>query len=125
MIVEETPDSQKASSKNLLSQYLKKREGTEASVRQLSSEAKLKLILDPAFARLNSHEKIVSMDHESERYVPAIDNANYHERNYLARQVVKTSELDGQMGPKIDILSPPAGHTSVNRYVAQTSTGLF
>ena len=85
MIVEETPDSQKASSKNLLSQYLKKREGTEASIRQLSSEAKLKLILDPAFARLNSHEKIVSMDHESERYVPAIDTANYKKRNYLAR----------------------------------------
>ena len=47
------------------------------------------------------------MGHDSERYVPAIESTQYCERNYLARQVVKASELESNKikGPTIDILS--------------------
>ena len=91
----------------MLSEYLKQREGTDASVRLMSAEAVEKLTTNPSLAKLNSHERIVTMGHESERYVPTIDGTQYYERNYLARQVVKPSELESNKnkGPIIDILS--------------------
>ena len=43
-------------------------------------------------------EKVVSMNHITETYVPPIEDTKYHERNYLQRKVVKPQEIKDLRG---------------------------
>lgn len=80
------------------------------STRQLSVEAEDKLAAIPVLAKhlTGSKEKIVSMNHETEMYVPPIEDTKYHERTYMKRNVVRLSEMENvKGGDVIDFLSKP------------------
>ena len=65
------------------------------------------LATNETLSQLNSQaSKVVSMNHESETYVPTIVDTKYHEKNYLQRKVIKPQEIkDLRGGEVIDILA--------------------
>ena len=74
-------------------------------------------------------ERIVTMDHESERFVPPIEELKYTQRNYLARRVIKPEEVECLKGGEIiDFLNKPltkyAGlHQHVGSYAPIFNSG--
>ena len=89
------------------------------STRQLSVEAEDKLAAIPVLAKhlTGPKDKIVSMNHETEMYVPPIEDTKYHERTYMRRNVVRLSEMENiKGGDLIDILSKPTTYAGGHRH---------
>ena len=84
----------------------------------ISIAAEEKLASNPNLSKLTSMERIVSMNHVSETYVPPIEDRKYNERNYMQRSVVRPSDLSNlKGGDVIDLLSKPisyAGGSSIH-----------
>ena len=107
LVQDQQPSSVTFQSSSTTYQAIKARADDTGSSRILSSAAEEKLASNPSLARLNTFEKIVTVEgHVSEALVPVIDETRYAQRNYLVRQVVKPSELEYlKGGEKIDLLT--------------------
>ena len=57
------------------------------------------------------------MNHETEMYVPPIEETKYHERTYMQRNVVKLSEMENAKGGDlIDFLNKPTSYAGGHRH---------
>ena len=91
------------------------------SSRNISAAAEEKMAQNPSFSMLNrNHESIVSMNHQTEHYVPPIEDTQYHLKNYMERKVVRSNDLENvKGGDVIDMLSKPTTYAGGNRYIAK------
>jgi len=59
------------------------------------------------------------MNHESERYVPTIEETKYGERNYMKRSIVNQTDLDNVKGGEvIDLLAHHRTYVGGGRHVS-------
>lgn len=73
---------------------------------------------NPSLSKLTNHDRIVSMNQLGDTYVSPIEDTKYTERNYLARKVVKPSEIkDIKGGEVIDFLHRPISFAGGNRNI--------
>jgi len=88
------------------------------SARMISIAAEDKVNNNPSLSKLTNHERIVSMNQLGDTYVSPIEDTKYTERNYLARKVVKPSEIKGIKGGEvIDFLHKPTSFACGNRNI--------
>ena len=78
------------------------------STRVISHAAEDKINRNPSLSILANHDRIVSVNSHEKALISPIEDTRYHERNYLARKVVKPAEIqDIKGGEVIDFLSKP------------------
>ena len=63
------------------------------STRVISHAAEDKINSNPSLSILANHDRIVSVNSHERALVSPIEDTRYHERNYLARKVVKPAEI--------------------------------